>query len=190
MFAYFFAQNIVQQKTARLDDAHTQELTKDTVELDNYLLNQSYQGIFWLNVPLKSTRLKLMMPNSIVSEGTVHTNLTSYFYGLMQAVKERRVDLTITGFVELAGVMVAFQSFEGGICWRFCSFEKGGKDSLFGSLVGEYIDAVNQQTIMKARVFRLLLVLQGLRGSFATAEKERASVHSGYVGFITPIGSG
>ena len=58
-------QKIVQQKTARLDDAHTRkELTKDTVELDNYLLNRSYQGIFWINVPLKSTRLKLMMPNS------------------------------------------------------------------------------------------------------------------------------
>jgi len=37
-------------------------------------------------------------------------NMTEYRYGYMRAIKERCIDLTITGYAEAVAVVVAFQN--------------------------------------------------------------------------------
>ena len=165
-------------KTASIREAHIhhqKELTKDTVQLDQYLLSAIYKGTFSLNLPLKSSRLNLMMPNCASCEhikGQNPTVLTTYMYGFMQAIKERCYDMTKRGYAELVGVMVAFQCIAARICWRFCSYKRDGSDFLFGSLVGEYIDAVNQKVMAKplacCQYVKALLRLQGKSARYSS----------------------
>ena len=92
-------------------------------------------------------------------------------------------------------MLVAFQGNDLQVCWRLCSLDIDGVDSMFGSLCGEYIDASNTMIMKNPRLYRLLPVSQALKGHIACVQECRmilsqssmSSAESLSSGFMKPL---
>ncbi len=140
-----------------------------------------------------------MLPNSLVKdkEGP-STSLNDSMRQLMQLVRERGLDLVKTRYAQKVGVIIAFhQDSDLSICWRLCSLGRDGEDFLFGSLCGEYIDAINTMQMKNPRIYRLLPVRQALKGNIASVQEDAIATSSSNIisecetslssGFMKPL---
>ena len=80
-------------------------MTKTDEKLETYLLGDEYQGNFSLALPWSSSRLHLMLPNSLVKVGegpsdSLHNSIKT----LMDIVRERSLDLVRTQYAEKVAV--------------------------------------------------------------------------------------
>jgi hypothetical protein len=145
-------------------------LTKTDEKLETYLLGDEYQGNFSLALPWSSSRLHLMLPNSLVKVGEGPSDsLYNSIKTLMDIVRERSLDLVRTQYAEKVAVLVVFQGSDLKLRWRLCSLGTNGDVCSFGSMCGEYIDAANTMVTKNPRIYRLLPVNQALQGHIADA---------------------
>ena len=150
-----------------------------------------YEGNFCLGLDWSSSRLHLMLPNSLVKvgEGPSDTLANSIRFFMLQ-VRERALDLVCTRFAENVAVLVAFQGSDLKVCWRLCSLGANGEDCSFASICGEYIDAANTTVKKNPRIYRLLPVNQALQGHIAdTSINTRINTSASTVssGFMNPL---
>ncbi len=147
-------------------------VTKDEATLEAYLLDSSHKGNNCFQLPIQSSRLDIMLPHSLVKVGHGSTTISEYMHELIGLVRERALDLVKTQYAEKVGVLVAFQGNDLRLCWRLCSYATDGVEILFGPLCGEYIDAANSMTVTNPRLYRLLPVVQALKGGHIASVKE------------------
>lgn len=165
-------------------------MSKTDEKLETYLLGDEYQGNFSLALPWSSSRLHLMLPNSLVKVGEGPSeSISNSIKTLMDIVRERSLDLVRTQYAEKVAVLVVFQGPDLNLRWRLCSLGTNGDGCSFGSMCGEYIDAANTMVTKNPRIYRLLPVNQALQGHIADASSTNSDtvLSSGFMNPLTAL---
>lgn len=165
-------------------------MSKTDEKLETYLLGDEYQGNFSLALPWSSSRLHLMLPNSLVKVGEGPSDsISNSIKTSMDIVRERSLDLVRTQYAEKVAVLVVFQGSDLKLRWRLCSLGTNGDGCSFGSMCGEYIDAANTMVTKNPRIYRLLPVNQALQGHIADASSTNSDtvLSSGYMNPLSAL---